>query len=411
MTIPPGLAVAATSTVVPMASLAVQAMANLLNPFTAADATNNSLTSFGKTGRISSRVYIDGSIAQDPVITDILKTVHTQYCGFILTALQMNQFVSEGVTVQSLLKVVATEDMKPHEDIAGAFMSADDAQRQKERAEDKLRDAVNKQMDRDQKQRELDQKDRHHADTHAVNVGKLFQAKQELGIKGQIVSLAGDNHIPAGKMLEVTLVNPNNPNHKVTLNILVQLAPYLVPEDLAVQFIVKDQQPSFYQRWIQWRTGEISFWKDFVFQSDIVAHREKLLKLDPSGTFADMMKNQSSSTMKTIRNAGTETNQRSRNIANAVLIFNQDTVTRAKAVSGVDLNDYKSRQAYFEATYAMIIVVVDQMYNQVTFYYNGIEDTGTFSFDQMRVSSKGGSNSMDLVSVMNALNQGKSPKF
>lgn len=423
----------ATSNIEPVASLLTRTVNNLFNPFANGDTFNTSLTSFGKTGRISSRVYIDASVAQDTVITDVLKTIHTQYCGLILTALQMNQLVSDGKTIQDLLKVVATEDMQIHQDVASVFMSTpgqieherrqrelaqrhqreeENARRKQERDEDIARREKERSEDRENREKD-DRINRFHKDQLAANdrahKDKLHQSAT--GLTGKVVSFAGDNHIPAGKVIEVTFTNPDNPNHKITVNILVQLAPYIVPEDLAVQFIVKDQQPSFYQRWIQWRTGEISFWKDFIFQSDIIRNHEKLMKLDPSGVFASMTKDQTKQQLKTLENATVEkAAERARNISNSVLIFNQDTVTRAKSISGIDLNDYASRQKYFATTFAMMIVIIDTMYNRVTFYYNGIEDVGTFSFEQMTVSSKN-NNSMDLVSVMQALSQGKSPKF
>jgi hypothetical protein len=360
--------------------------------FNVADATgNNSLTAYGKVGRISSRVYIDGSVAADPVITDICKTVITQYCGLILTAMQFNQFVSNGVTVQDLLRPVATEDMKPHHDIVASFGIDSDRL-----FVDGIQSA---------------------AGVNATN-SKILANKQNQkppvkkteanpSVNGKI---SEDTNIPAGKVIELTLTNPNNPEHRITVNLLVQIAPYIVPEELAVQFIVKDNVPSFWQRYIQWKTGEISFWKDLIFWSDIAARRAKYLKLDPTGVFADMMGKQQQGRMRTMKNLAEDKNARARNVANTVLVFNQETLTRARAECGIDLSNFEARQTYFETTFSMMIVVVDAMYNHVTFYYNGIDDAATFSFDQMKSSSKGG-NSTDLVAIMNALNQGKSPKF
>ena len=369
------------------------------------DASKISLTSYGKTGRISSRVYIDASVAQDPVITDIQKTILTQYAGFILTALQMNQFVTEGKTIQDLLRVVATEDFKDHQDITAVFSS--DKHNVSPVAEWKPKSPAQKDEEEEDEDRKAARRKREETDKENARIARKSLDKDT---SGKIVSFAGDNHIPSGKLLEVTFTNPNNPDHKITLNLLVQLAPYIVPEQLAVQFIVKDHVPGFFQRLIQWRTGEISFLKDFILNDDIVKKREKLLKLDPSGTFASMMWDQQSSRGKALGNLSLDKADRARNIASSVLIFNQDTVSRAKAECGIDITDESDRNRYFATTFALMIVVVDMLYNQVTFYYNGISDSGTFSFEQLKVSNKGGS-STDLVTVMNALNQGRSPKF
>lgn len=368
----------------------------------AINANINSVTAFGKMGRISSRVYIDQSVATDPVIADILKSVQTQYCGFILTALQLNQFVGDGNTVQDLLKVVATEDYKDHKSVVASFgVDSDRVSTDRTMAQHPYTAKTQQQKD-DEKEDRKTKREEDRAWQHA----SLIQNKAVVG-KG--VSFASDDSLPTGKIIEVTLVNPNNPEHKINVNLLVQLAPYIVPEELAVKFISKDVVLPFIQRLIQWKTGEISFWKDLILGSDLIHDRAKMLKLDPSGVFADMMSDQQKSRGKTMMNISKEENVRARNVANSVLIFNNATVQKARAESGFDLNDFNSRQKYFGMTYAMIIVVVDMMYNQITFYYNGISDYGTFSFDQMKSASKNGN--MDLVSVMNSLNQGKSPKF
>lgn len=367
---------------------------------TAMDADNagiNSLTAYGKTGRISSRVYIDASIAADPVVTDILKTAQTQYCGFILAALQMDQLVTTGKTVSDLIRVVATEDNQTHKSIVASFgIDSDMLPADRMQMAHTFTPKTQEQIDQE-KEKEKEK-------------NRLAAAKKNVNTTGKVVAFDGDAHLPAGKIIEITMINPANPDHRVTINLLVQLAPYIVPEPLAVQFICKDTVPSFMQRLIQWKTGEISFWKDFILGSDIVENRARLLKMDPSGVFADMMHDQQGKRSKSFDNLLHEKDNRARNIANSVLIFSQDTVTRAKAASGVDIRNFQERQKYFAMTFAMMIIVVDNIYNQVTMYYNGITDVGTFSFEQMKLSSKGGSN-LDLVSVMNALSQGKSPKF
>ena len=78
------------------------------------DSSKVSLPAYTRPLRLCSRVYIDATVSSDPVVTDIVKTVHTQYAAFILSALQMNQFVTSGRTVQDILHVVATEDNKFH---------------------------------------------------------------------------------------------------------------------------------------------------------------------------------------------------------------------------------------------------------------------------------------------------------
>lgn len=358
-----------------------------------------SLPAYTKPLRLSSRVYIDATVSSDPVVTDVIKTVHNQYAAFVLSALQMNQFVTGSRTVQDILHVVATEDNNLHESVIdGLFEDAIEANVAKTITK-KLSGENPAEKTEEEKKEEEKKKDKPKGPYDGIGA-----------VRGEVVSFAGDNHIPSGKVIEVTLSSPNS-NKSITLNLLIQLAPYIVPAELAVKFITKDVIPTFHQRWTQWRTGEISFWRDFVMMSDVVEKREKLRRMDKDGVIADAMGDQGKGRVRVFKSAAEEEKaKRARNIANSILIFSSETVQRAKIESGIDLTNDQARQKYFDVSFSMIIVVVDMLYDQVTFYYNGIDGGATFSFDQLKVGGKGGGNT-DLVTILNALNQGRSPKF
>ncbi len=389
-------AVAVAGTTIAVGELLISAVKDLLSfKKDVTDMTRISLPAYTKAARIVSRVYIDANVALDPVVTDVLKTVHTQYAAFVLAAFQMNHFVTAGRQVSDLLKVVATEDHQPHRSVLEAFgvdsdrLTSDDGMDQPKPAD--VQRQENDLATREQKERDL-------------------KLKHKFGVGGEIVSFAGDNHIPAGKLLQIKLTNPDPPGNSIDITLMVVLSPYIVPAPIATAFIVKDVVPSFAQRVMQWKTGEIGFWNDLIGMSDIINNRAKLLKLDTTGVLAEMLGAQQTARVRVMGGLNEDKATRSRNIANAVLIFSAETLMRAKVESGIDLNDAAARQRYFAHTFAMMIVVVDQLYNQVTIYYNGLSDYATYTFDQMRIGSKGGS-SLDLVSVMNALSQGKPPRF
>ena len=429
------------------------------------DAGNISLPAYAKPLRICSRVYMDEASYSDPIITDVIKTIHTQYAGFVLNALQMNQLVTRSRTVQDMLRVVATEDNKPHESIVGTLFSAytnpamtnderEDRERRrekreeerakreeerhkreaekverekKEKAEKAEHDKVEKEgrdkrdIERTEREKEKERREKEkHVDEQKrkkTREDDVVGGKSSNSITGKVVSLAGDNHVPAGKLIEVTLTNPEDPLTNKTVTLLIQLAPYRVPEPVAVQMLIKDVVPSFFQRVMQWRTSEISFWRDLIFMTDIVKKRERLMKMDPTGILADHVNTLDNKRFSALNNLSVDKANRARNIANSVVVVSRETVQRAKAESGVDItrqgtdmSDAGDRQRFFATSFAMMLVVIDVLYNQVTFYYNGLDDSATFSFDQIQVSNKGGGG-LDLVSVLNALGQGRAPKF
>jgi len=417
MGIPAGLATAAAS----MPGV-IALFENVMNLFSkghkilsnTADSGVVSLPAYTKPLRLLSRVYIDESVANNPVITDVIKSVHTQYAAFVLTALQMNQFVKEGISVQDMLRVVATEDNQTHESVVeglfGSKTSALEAGKvppfiKPPKPDEERPNPVPPFI----KPPKSEPPKASPVPPFIKPVVKPPEPKGNTQVTGKIVSLSGDPHIPSGKLLEITLVNPENPNASVTLNLMIQLAPYIVPQQISVEFLVKDAIPTMYQRFLMWKTGEISFWRDFVAMGDVVDRRNRLRRMDPTGVIDSVLNKQAKSRQRVFGNINRDKAEKARNIANSVLIFNRETVQRAKADFGFDLSNSSAREKYFATSFAMIIVVVDPLYNQVTFYYNGLDDTATFSFDQMAPPSKGGG--LDLVSVMNALNQGRAPRF
>jgi len=414
------------------------------------DSANVSLFSFAKKSMIISRIYIDETVASEPIMTDVVKTTHNLFAALVLNALQMNNYVTGGKTIESMIKVVATESLtKEHVSSIAAFEAMNTTYKTKiklnrnvfsleDLKEDEFKykqqkDAVDYIIDhsKDAYKRNKDEQDR----THQDNRDKTQDEKDRLaqksrqqdtmlkimdlenknkqtpyGTKGQVVSLAGDNHIPAGKVIEVTLQNPDNHHANVTINLLVQMSPYIMPIRVAIEAIKLNVVHTFMQRYLQWKTGEISFWGDLVFNMDVIRDRNKAMRQDSTGILSEMAKQQTKNRGKAYANIAYKQADRSRNLANAVMVFSGDAAKLAQAESGFTFENKEMRDDFFAKSFTMMIIIVDTMYNTVTMYYNGLDTVSTFTFDQMKTSAKGGGN-LDIVSVLNALNQGKAPKF
>lgn len=343
------------------------AAAHALNP-----ANASSLTKFNKTATVVSRVYQDGTLLHDPITPDLIRVIHQYYTAQVITALQLNQLVTDTHTVREMLGVVATESLAGPavESVGAAFASYAKAPA--------LSPALEADDDR----------------------SKSTPLPKE-------VTPLSDASVPMGRLIEVTLTNPSN-GHQVKVPLLIQMLPYVIPAEIVHHFINFNVLPSLKMRWMQWRAGEISFWKDFVFQADIIANRQKVLKNDQNGALLEFLETQTVKNAQTLAKHATQTT--AANIANAVLIFSADSLKRAKATTGVDLSREGDRNRYFANTFAMMIVVVDVAYQQVTFYFNGLPGYSTFHFDQFKSKGKG-LDAVDLVKAMNAMAQQRAPRF
>lgn len=363
------------------------------------DTLNPALTRHLSSTILTSRVYVDGNIALEDVTPNIARAAQTIYASLILNALQMDQMVDGIRPVKEMLKSVATENFSLAEDTAELFASycgleaADDSDKDKP----KIAPATDEEMDL-----------KYNRDSAQSRLPQLA--------KGQVLAPDSSGHFPMGRMVEVTLKNPIVPNSPtITINLLVQMFPYIVKPSLAPEFLKLNATPGMLQRWLQWRAGEIKFWRDFVFHVDLLEKKRNVFRSDTSGILYEYLSDQLKKDTKSIQalfKALTEAKpERSgRNIANSVMIFSEDTVMRVKADTGFDIHRASDRSRYFRQTYTMILYVVDPMYNKVTMYMNGVDAVGEYTFDDFK--PKGKSNDVvDMLKAIQSMNQGRAPRF
>lgn len=201
-------------------------------------------------------------------------------------------------------------------------------------------------------------------------------------------------------------------SQKVTLTLLLQLTPVFITPDVAESFVRLNFEPGIWQRIRMLSAGEISFFKDFILGMDKERRRMKAMLQDKSGALKDMIDRQTNSMNKHFQKTTTHAlggSDKHANIANTILIFDENTFKRALDGSGFKFNTPEQRQRFFDASYAMMLCVVDPMYGRVTMYYNGLEAYSTWKYDQIKRNAK--NESMDLSAIMKNYAANMAPKF
>ena len=354
-----------------------------------------SLSGYTKNTFIRSRVFVENTLETEPVLPGLTSVLQIVYCGMVLTALRMNQFISTGRTMKELLNVVATEDMRePYVDIAAAL-------------EDFSMDARSEeQRQRERQERKDDEKDkRDRENSREIN---------DAGGSEEVERMEG-GRVPVGRIIELGITNAEG-KEIGKIPITVQLMPYIIHSATLRQLVSNNTKPGFLNRIAQLRAGEISFWRDFVFGVDQAQRRSDAVRKDKTGILAEHLKRSSG---KDLKNSGGfvsallgNAKNASHNLANYMLIISEQTVKEAKVTGGCDMHKYSDRQRFMSQAYAVIVCVTDPMFNRVTMYYSGIEDGATFPYDAFKHSGKGGaSDPMDLVRAMQMIQQGQVPRF
>lgn len=201
-------------------------------------------------------------------------------------------------------------------------------------------------------------------------------------------------------------------SQKVTLTLLLQLTPVFITPDVAESFVRLNFEPGIWQRIRMLSAGEISFFKDFFLGMDKERRRMKAMLQDKSGALKDMIDRQTNSMNKHFQKTATYAlggSDKHANIANTILIFDENTFKSALDGSGFKFNTPEQRQRFFDASYAMMLCIVDPMYGRVTMYYNGLEAYSTWKYDQIKRNAK--NESMDLSAIMKNYAANMAPKF
>ena len=332
------------------------------NIYEVEDRTSMSLSQFVKRSLISSRVFIDNTLTGEDILTPLMQNLMNMYAGFVTTALGMSQYCTGTKKVRDMMTIVATEDFnKPvllaDEMITNFFAGM-------ESSDDKV---------------------------------SIVGTKQE--------QMKDDTSLPSGRIINVELnVNGN----RVKFDMYMQLSPTFIPADVARQFIQLNFTPSFAQRWLQVKAGEISMINDLLLASDIRRQRLRMLKKDKSGALQEMIDRQQNSLENSWMKLSQLESQR-QNIANTILIFEKNNFNKACNASGIKFDNPNDRQRFFTKSFTFMVAVIDPMYNKVQIYYHGLPSASTFTFEQLKKNAK--TENTDIMAMIKAYAAGVAPKF
>ena len=388
-----------------------------------------SLTEFAKQSMINSRVYIEKNLATDEILTPLMQNIMSLYCGLVFTAVNLNQNICGSKTVRDISSTVSSAEAFDARQKSNTFDSTMGLMKDYFVGSNKD-PMVNRpyvSMSRNSNHRNNNHRNNsngihnntYYGDTvqnlNPVNINnnnsdnRHYSTSTKIDLKPNSVIDPEPKSVslPSGRILNIPMITDGNSTFN--LQLLIQLFPFFIESDVAQEFIDLNFTPSFWRRFTQFKAGEISFFKDFIFSCDLREKRMKALIKDKTGGLADMINKQKNAVashwMNFLRKPGTE----KINIASTILILNKNSVDKALHKNGIDLKSSSNRKKFFENSYCMMLVVVDQMYNEVDIYYNGIEAVSTFKYEQIKRESK--KDSTDLVSIMKSYAQGLAPKF
>lgn len=373
-----------------------------------------SLTQYTKTTNIMSRVYLEESILRDEICPALFGTMNQIYTSYILSAFNLDTLCANGRTVQEMFQAVGTEHLDILREIKNTFGKSNYTFSNENTIVDlepmSQRLPVGRLI-------ELSMTGAVALDTHSADVSTSQQRTDNHGSEtardkdGQDV---GKNHSDSEGTTSSSSVSTRNTTTESTYSfkayLYVQLIPYVLQPDVVKGYVSANFDPPISSRWLQFKAGEISFWNDFVFTHDLIKKQSDILRKDRSGIISEMMNKNRGRLARWLLGV-THIRPVSHNTANSIMICSKEAFDQACADSHLDFRNPAQRQAFFTKTWSMILCVVDQHYNTVDMYFNGLDVKGTYSFEMINHVGTKGSDNNTLKDFMTAFSRGLSPKF
>lgn len=339
------------------------------------DRSITSLSEYTKKTMIMSRAYIEDSLTREDGTLPIMKFVNQMLSGFVLTAMGMQNLASGGRTVREMASMISTEDFHSFVDLIKEKFGDQNV---------KVSAALeSKKEDKDPE--------------GTASAGKVKSEPQQV------------DTLFTGRLVEVKIADGKG--HDIPLYFYVQIAPFSTPTSVMEQFLSTNFKPDTASRWAKFKAGEIKFWRDFVFEADLVKKRKKALKADKDGILREIEDRKQNQVLKAFNNWNPFGSVR-HNVASSIIVVSRRTIDKLLKDDGLDYRRYDVRQKIMNSTMSMMLVVYDPNYNTVDLYLNGISSGGNYSLDQIKDSvGKGNKDAIDLKTLMTILSSGQTPRF
>lgn len=324
-----------------------------------------SLTEYAKVTQVNNRAYIQDSLASEEIMVPLMSTLHQMDIAFVLCSVGLNQMCLGGRTVREVMEAVTTE----------TFHSA--------------------------------------VELVSADFGKNDLDRTVVGLEASVIDTEPQGtRFGAGRLVEIDLIlgEHNGAIRTMKAHILVQILPTVIPGSTVEGFLSLNFTPSFGQRLLQARAGEIRFIKDLCFSADLVKAHKKALQQDQSGVLNEMLAKQQQGFVSTILNWSNLTPE-NHNTANTILIADTNTFESAAHTAGIKFDRYSDRQKFFGKSFAMMVVTVNPDYKRVKIYLNGMDAIGDYSYDMINKLGRNNKDNIDIKDVMSMFSQGMMPRI
>lgn len=252
-----------------------------------------------------------------------------------------------------------------------------------------------------------------------VNARNFHDENYDTGKNGNVNErvLQEAANLSVGKLLRVNLayaaagdqtadiINPGEKDKRLTLDINVRLLASFIPNESISHILVsKKEDMSMSDRWMGYRSGRLSFIQDLIFCQDVIDEYKRAMATDNTGTMQEIVRR-----VNNAKKFGLLTKNPSLVAASTLFVISEEIARGMEAELGGKLSNPSIRKKAFDATYAMIICVVNRDYQTVTFYTRNVTQPTEVRVSALKQANKGGG--PDIMEVMKNFNMGLPATF
>jgi hypothetical protein len=220
--------------------------------------------------------------------------------------------------------------------------------------------------------------------------------------------LAEAGNLSVGRTYTVDITDAG---HKASIPVQIRLLTTECDSGLLVHILsdqAKVKTSTAKERAFGFKLGELKFWKDIVFATDLIDEHKKAMLADKTGVYKEIMNRRAAGHANDAR-AFFDEGHLSVGTASSLVVTTRQTIKDLETVLGGKWSDFNVRQKVFDRSYLMIVAVADPDYDHVTFYYRGIELPTELSVKDIKKAGK--DSNADIMALMQALQQGSAPRF
>lgn len=232
------------------------------------------------------------------------------------------------------------------------------------------------------------------------NAEIAMEANAEVRNIGDVVSEL--TNLSVGKMVNVEICDGDK---RAVIPVSIRLLANSIASDNLIHILsAGSKEVKFAERWYQWKSGQIEFFRDLVFCQDLIDEHKKHLMNDKDGLYDAILRRRAENKI-----ASVVTGNWSVATASNLCVISDTTATQLELQTNTQLKNFKSRQKIFENTYMMILAVVDKDHDRVTFYYRGIPESSSVSSRDLKAINK--NSGPDIKDILTAFRAGSSPNL